>query len=134
VLVERGALRDAIEHCDRAIRIYGELGEEVGRGEALRWRANALGRLGDRAAAERSASEAMQIAVRAGARVLEAEAARDLGVLRGLMGDRVGGGKLLRRALAVFTELGARAAAADVGALLQCPTPSRSIAPISSEP
>ena len=134
VLVARGALRDAVEHCDRALRIYATIGDEAGRGEALRWRAHALGRAGDLAAAERSASEAMQIAVRAGARRLEAETARDLGVLRGLMGDRVGGGKLLRRALAVFTELGARGAAADVGALLQRPTPARSIAPVSPEP
>lgn len=134
VLVARGALRDAIEHCDRALRIYATVGDEVGRGDALRWRARAFGQAGEHADAERDANEAMQIAVRSGARLLEAETARDLGVLRGLLGDRVAGGKLLRRALALFTELGARREAAEVGALLQRPTPARSIAPIERDP
>jgi tetratricopeptide (TPR) repeat protein len=133
VHVARGALRDAIEHCDRALGIYANVGDEVGRGEALRWRARALG-AEDPVAAERSANEAMQIAVRAGARLLEAETARDLGVLRGLLGDGAGGTKLLHRALALFTLIGARREAAEVSELLQRPTPSRPIVPISSEP
>ena len=97
----------------------------MGRGESLRWRAHAVGRSGDLAAAERNATEALHIAMRSGARLLEAESARDLGVLRGLMGDRAGGTKELRRALALFTELGARREAQEIAALIQRPTPNR---------
>ena len=127
VLVERGALRDAIAHCDRALEIYADVGDEVGRGEALRWRAHALGRAGEHVDAERNASEALHIAMRSGARLLEAESARTVGVLRGLLGDRAGGVKQLRHALALFTALGARREAKEVGALLQRPTPTRSL-------
>ena len=127
VLIERGQLTDAADHCDRALLIYADVGDEVGRGEALRWRAHALGRIGDHYEAERDATEALRIAIRCGARLLEAEAARDLGVLRGLLGDRAGGNKQLRRSLSLFTELGARRDAGEVAALLQRPTPNRSL-------
>jgi tetratricopeptide (TPR) repeat protein len=119
VLLHHGALREAIEHCDRALRMYSDIGDEVGRGEALRWRARALARDGETMAAERNAGEALQIAMRAGARLLEAEAARDLGELRRLLGDRAGGTRLLERAEALFVELGARREAAEVGELLR---------------
>lgn len=128
-LHNRGMVEADLAQWDAA-----DVGDEVGRGEALRWRAHALGRAGEPAAAGRSAMEAMQIAVRAGARLLEAESARDLGVLRGLLGDRAGGAKLLHRALNLFTELGARREATEVGKLLQRPTPNRSIAPIAPDP
>ena len=133
MLVEQGALPLAIEHCERALAIYDDIGDEVGRGEALRWRAHALGRKGDRSAALRDAREALQIAVRSGARLLEAETARDLGVLLGLVGDRTNGGKQLHRALALFTELGARREAAEVASMLRRPTPSRSLERIEDE-
>jgi tetratricopeptide (TPR) repeat protein len=132
VLVERGALVDAIAHCDRALEIYADVGDEVGRGEALRWRAHALGRSGDHVEGERNASEALHIAMRSGARLLEAEAARTVGVLRGLLGDRAGGIKQLRHALTLFSELGARREAKEVAALLQRPTPSRTLERINS--
>ena len=134
VLVERGALSDAVAHCDRALEIYADIGEEVGRGEALRWRAHALGRAGKHAEAERNASEALHIATRAGALLLEAESARTVGVLRGLLGDRAGGVKRLRHALALFTKLGAAREAREIGALLQRPTPPRSLEPIEPPP
>ncbi len=127
VLVERGALVDAVAQCDRALEIYADIGDEVGRAEALRWRAHALGRAGEHVEAERNASEAMHIAMRSGTRLLEAEAARTVGILRGLLGDRAGGIKQLRRALALFTELGAKREAKEIGALLQRPTPARSL-------
>lgn len=133
VLVERGDLTAAIEHCDRALQIYSVVGDEVGRGEALRWRSHALGRGGDHAEAEPYALEALQIAMRAGARLLEAEAARDLGIIRGLRGDRAGGIKMLQRALAIFTELGAKREAREVGLLLERPTPARSLARVDPE-
>ncbi|MEO8623291.1 MAG: tetratricopeptide repeat protein [bacterium] len=134
VLVERDAFADAVAHCDRALEIYADIGEEVGRGEALRWRAHALGRAGVHVEAERNASEALHIAMRCGARLLEAESARTVGVLRGLIGDRAGGMKQLRHALALFTELGAKREAREVGALLQRPTPGRSLDPITADP
>lgn len=115
VMVAQGALTEAMAQCDRALLIYDDLGDELGRGEALRWRAHALARAGENASAERSASEALQIAVRCGARLLEAEVARDLGVLRGQLGDRDGGRKLLLRACALFTELGVERDARALG-------------------
>ena len=48
VLVERGALAEAIDDCERALAIYSDVGDEVGRGEALRWKGHALGRGGAR--------------------------------------------------------------------------------------
>src|SRR5258707_1350113 len=33
VLVERGELAEAVDHCDRALQIYAVVGDEVGRGE-----------------------------------------------------------------------------------------------------
>lgn len=130
VLVERGALRDAIDHCDRALAIYADVGDEVGRGEALRWRGHALGIAGELAAAERSTNEAMQIAARAGARLLEAEAARDLGIIRGMLADVEGGEKLLRRALALFTDLGVRREMEAIEAQLRLTTPARTLSRI----
>jgi tetratricopeptide (TPR) repeat protein len=119
VLLQRGALQEAIEHCDRALRTYSDIGDEAGRGEALRWRARALARDGETVLAERNASEALQLAMRAGARLLEAETARDLGELRTLLGDQAGARKLLERAEALFVELGARREAAEVAARLR---------------
>jgi tetratricopeptide (TPR) repeat protein len=130
LLVERGALGDAIDHCDRALAIYADVGDEVGRGEALRWRGHALGRAGEPSAAERSTSEALHIAVRSGARLLEAEAARDLGILRGMLGDVEGGEKLLRRAHALFVELGVQHEADAIDEQLRLTTPARTLARI----
>jgi tetratricopeptide (TPR) repeat protein len=118
VLLQRGAVMEAIEHCDSALKIYARVGDEVGRGEGLRWRAQALERTGDLAAAERNASEALQIAMRCGARLLEAETSRHLGMLRGQLGAADAAQKLLRRALSLFTELGARREAEEVEQLL----------------
>ena len=64
-------------------------------------------------------------------RALEAESARTLGVLRGLMCDRAGGLKQLRHALALFSALGAKREAKEVGALIQRPTPARSLARVA---
>lgn len=108
VLVRRGANADAIADCERAMRTFSQLGDEVGRGEALRWHADALARDGQLQAADRSAREAIQIAARSEVRLLEAEAARELAVIRGLMGDAAGWQKALERSLALFRELGAQ--------------------------
>jgi tetratricopeptide (TPR) repeat protein len=116
VLIARGSLDDAVAHCDRALSIYEDVSDEVGRGEALRWRARALGEAARYEAAEADATEAMLIAIRCGARLLEAESARDLGMIRIQLGDRAGATKELKRALALFTKLGAHRDAEDVRA------------------
>jgi tetratricopeptide (TPR) repeat protein len=134
VLVERGSLAEAVAQCDRALDIYADIGEEVGRGEALRWRAHALARAGNHLEGERNASEALHIAMRSGSHLLEAEAARTVGVLRGLMGDRAGAQKQLRHALALFTQLGARREAREITSLLQRPTPTRTLDRVPAPP
>ncbi|MDB4885545.1 MAG: diguanylate cyclase [Gemmatimonadetes bacterium] len=128
VLIARGALDDAVSHCTRALAIYADVGDEVGRGEGLRRRGHALGRGAALAEAERDIVEALHIAVRSGVRLLEAEAARDLGVLRGQLGDAPGSGKLLRRALSLFLSLRAQREAAEVQLLLDLPPAERSLA------
>ena len=125
VLVARGEPAQAVMLCNDALAIYADVGDEVGRGEALRWRAHASSRLGNLATAERDATEAQQIAIRCGARLLEAEAARELGHLRALQGDRAGSNKQFRRALSLFTALGARREAGEVARLLPRVTPAR---------
>jgi tetratricopeptide (TPR) repeat protein len=129
-LIERRALDDAVAHCDRALAIHADLGDEIGRGEALRWRAHALTRAGDLVAAERNAAEALQIAIRSKARLLEAQAARDLGTLRRMLGDRLGGIKQLRRAEALFATLGSSRDIAEVAERLARTTPTSSSAAI----
>jgi tetratricopeptide (TPR) repeat protein len=119
VLCARGAVREAVEHCDRALAAYATLGDEVGRGEALRWRARALRELGEDTAAERSAVEALQIAVSSGARLLEAEAAREVGYVKRAQGDAEGAIRMLARALTTFRELGSRREIAELEELLR---------------
>jgi tetratricopeptide (TPR) repeat protein len=121
VLSERGALADAIDHCERALGIYSVVGDEVGRGEALRWMAHATRRTGDLVTAERSATAALHIAMRAGARLLEAEAARELADIRGALGDAAGRLKFLHRAGALFTQLGARREAHEIATAIAHP-------------
>lgn len=118
VLSARGMSREAVEHCDRALESYARLGDEVGRGEALRWRAHALRQLGELTAAERSAAEAMQVAARCGARLLEAEAARELGHLWHSRGDPDDARRMFARALALFRELGSAREVDELGQLL----------------
>jgi len=134
VLIERAALDDAIAHCDRALTIYQDVSDEVGRGEALRWRSRARRAAGRYEAAEADATEALLIAIRCGARLLEAESARDLGLIRLQLGDRPGAAKELRRALALFTKLGAHRDAQELQTLLPRATPARSAARIPNDP
>ena len=118
VLVQRGELEEAVDHCNRALGIYAVVGDEVGRAEALRWKGHALGLQGKPVNAERNVQEALYIAMRAGARLLEAESAREMGVLRAAQGDHSGSNKHLTHALQLFETLGAVREAAAVRALL----------------
>lgn len=97
----------AVVHCERAMIIYADLGDEPGRGDALRSRSRAhrmLGRL-DEAAAD--ATEALRSAIRLEARLLEAEATRELGLIERDRRRDEAAAALLDRALALFTALGA---------------------------
>jgi tetratricopeptide (TPR) repeat protein len=134
VLIEHRAYDDAVDHCDQALIIYQDVSDEVGRGEALRWRSRARSARGESLEALADAEEALQIGVRSGARLLEAESARDLGLLRRALGDRPGATKDLNRAVALFTKLGATREADEVRSLLPRATPARSVARIPSDP
>ncbi len=123
VLIERGALDEAVKQCDQALAIYQNVSDEVGRAEALRWRARALARACRYEVAELDAAEALRVAVRCGVRLLEAESARDLAVLRNLLGDQRGANKHLRRALQLFIKLGAHREIEETRAMLPLRTP-----------
>ena len=114
LLIERGDLTLAIESCDQALAVFEQLGDEVGRGEALRWKGHALRRDGNAADAERFLGEAVRIAHRTHARLLEAEGARELAAIRGDAGDLPEARRWYIRALTLFFELGAKREEAEV--------------------
>jgi tetratricopeptide (TPR) repeat protein len=99
---------DAIADCDLAISVAGEIGAEVQRGEALRWKGHALWRAGRHAAAEHALREAVRIAHRTHVKLLEAEATRDLGLQAAERGDLPRARKMLSRAYVLFKTLGAQ--------------------------
>jgi tetratricopeptide (TPR) repeat protein len=107
VLGGRGAHAAAVASCDLALAIYAELGDDVGRGEALRWKGISLHRLGQRDAAESCLREAMRIALRLRLRLLEGEIARALAELALERGDAHRARRWVTRARRVFTELDA---------------------------
>jgi tetratricopeptide (TPR) repeat protein len=128
VLVNRSELEcsrvrfdDAIANCDLALTIYAEIGDGVGRGEALRWKGHALRQVGQYAEAERALIEAAQVARHAQVKLLEAEALRDLGLSRVARNETAEALKALRRSLSLFEHLGAQreitAVAAEIGKL-----------------
>lgn len=115
VLVNRSELScarerfdEAIANCDLALSMFSELGDEAGRGEALRWKGRALERLGRREEAERGLQESVRIAKRTGVRLLEAEASLDIGLSCADRGDGPQAKRWLSRALELFESLGAQ--------------------------
>lgn len=98
----------AVAQCERALAVYVEIGDEPGRGDALRGRARALRGLGRFADATNSLQDAMRIASRLQTRLLQAEVQREFGLLASEMGDREEATRHLTAALAGFTELGAQ--------------------------
>ena len=105
---------DAVGSCDLALSMFADVGDEVGRGEALRWKGHALRRLGRFSAADDTLGDAIRIARRAQVKLLEAEASWDFGLSRAGQSDRAGARKALERAHALFEELGAQRELADV--------------------
>lgn len=110
----RGQIDEAIATCDAALSMYAEIGDEVGRGEALRWKGHGL-RLRRRfQEASQSLTEALRIAERTRSRLLEGEVLRELGWVHRGVGDASKWGDVLQRALRVFRELGAEVDAAAI--------------------
>ncbi len=98
---------EAVRLCDLALQTYAGLGNEPGRGEALRWKGRALQQLGEGQSAEEVLGEALRIAKRLRLKLLEAETARELGGSLVARGELAGGRRVLERALRLFVELGA---------------------------
>ena len=114
--IERESFEEAIGSCELALSIYSAIGDEVGRGEAMRWRGHAQRRMGQLEAAERTLTEAGRIAHRTQVKLLEAEAMRDLGLTHLALGDRPSALKSLQRSLLLFQQLGAMRDVDDVQA------------------
>ena len=114
-----GRYADAVRLCDSALAIFDEIGAEVLRGTALRWKGRALRELGKYQLAERALTDAMRIAHRAQAKLLEAESMLELGSMLALSGDQAAARKWLNRALEVFLALGATREADEVAADLK---------------
>lgn len=112
----RGRAQEGIGLCDLALATYAEIGDELGRGEALRWKAHGLCRLGRSGAAVVALNEAIRIAERTHTKLLEAESTSELGrVLKGDNRPR-DARAAFTRALELFTELGAERDAAETAA------------------
>jgi tetratricopeptide (TPR) repeat protein len=119
LLCARGQFDAAAAECSRALAIYTEIGDEVGRGEAMRLQGHAERRAGRHAAAFRVLREAIRVAGRHQNVLLEAETARELGALESDRGDVAAAAQWLERALARFGTLGARREEAEVRAELE---------------
>jgi tetratricopeptide (TPR) repeat protein len=114
LLVGRERLEEALSSSERALELFTQLGDEVGRAEALRWIGRVHAERGDLPAAERRLRETVRIAMRLQRPLLEAEACRDLGRLKRTEGDREESLKWLRRAHDRFVAVGAVKDAAGV--------------------
>jgi tetratricopeptide (TPR) repeat protein len=110
----RGRFDDAVAGCDLALAIYTEIGDDAGRGEALRWKGYAALRMRRHEEAERLLNDAIRIARRTQGKLLEAEARRDLGESLASRGEHDAGRKMLTRAFTLFQELGARREIAEL--------------------
>jgi tetratricopeptide (TPR) repeat protein len=111
-----GQYERALERSDEALLIFAEIGAEVHRGTALRWKGRALRELGQYPLAERALTEAMRIAHRAQAKLLEAETMQELGGMLALAGDFAAARKWFGRALDLFEALGATREAEELSA------------------
>jgi len=107
VLSARGQFSEAAQHCVMALSIYTELGDDVGRGETLRWHGRALRGARDFAGAETVLAQAIQIAGHYRIKLLEAEVSRELYELTRELHRDAEAATWRARALSLFEELGA---------------------------
>ncbi len=106
VFVARTAFDRAIRNCDLSMSISVEIGDEVERGEAIRWQGYAYRMAGRHAEAERALGEAVLVAQRFRVKLLEAEASREMWELKRNT-DAPEAARWRDRALALFRALGA---------------------------
>jgi tetratricopeptide (TPR) repeat protein len=104
----RGNAQEAIGQCDLAIAIYAEIGDERGRGEALRWKGYGLRLLGRHGAAINALNESIRISQRLQIKLLEAEATRELAFVYKADNRSREARNTFVRALTMFADLGAR--------------------------
>lgn len=107
VLCARGQLEEAVAQCDLALEMYAGIADEIGRGEALRWKGRALRLLARHAEAEDALTESVRLAAQTQGALLEAEALRELAALRRTLGDVGGASEAAARARQLFAALGA---------------------------
>lgn len=115
----RGQAQEGLAQCDLALAAYAEIGDELGRGEALRWKAHGLRRLGRHGAAIVALNESIRIAQRTRTRLLEAESTRELGLVYKADNRSREALTAFRRALELFTSLGAHRDAEDTAEAIE---------------
>ena len=116
---------EAIANCDLAIAMYAEVGDELGRGDALRWKGHGFRRLARYDDADEVLTEAGRIAERSRARLLQAEVLREVGLVRRAQARDADAKQALQRAVSIFRELGAEREVSELSKLLG-PQPRRS--------
>jgi tetratricopeptide (TPR) repeat protein len=112
---------EAIANCDLALTMYAEVGDELGRGDALRCKGHGLRRLGNLADAELSLTEAMRIAERSRAQLLQAEVLREVGLVRRAQSRDREAEAALQKALSMFSALGAQREVGELTKTLSSP-------------
>jgi tetratricopeptide (TPR) repeat protein len=96
---------DAVADCEEALGVFVNLGDEAGRGDALRWKGHALHDIGRTDESESVLGQAIEVAKSAGVPLLEAEASFDLGLRCADRGDMAQARKWLNNALTTFNTL-----------------------------
>ena len=114
VSIGRGRPQEAIAQCDLAIATFAEIGDELGRGEALRWKGHALRLVGKHGSALAALNETVRIAQRTRTKLLEAEATRELAYVYKADNRPREARNAFTRALDMFVALGAELDAAKL--------------------
>ncbi|HJU91015.1 MAG TPA: tetratricopeptide repeat protein [Gemmatimonadaceae bacterium] len=118
LLCARERLNDAVSDSERALALFADLGDEVGRVEAFRWQGHAFRRLGRHDSAEMRLRDAARIAARLQLGMAEGRASEELGVLLLQVGRRSDALAALERARARYSAMEAAADTERVSELL----------------
>lgn len=114
----RERVHEGLANCDLALALYAEVGDESGRGNALRSKGHGLRRLARYDEADQALIEAGRIAERLRIRLLQGEVLREVGFLRRAQLRDGEATTALRNALAIFDELGAEREIGELSELL----------------